>query len=341
MALTDRLWVLAQLAEALKKARKFDEALSVIEQGQAEAITLPVQQVYFARLAIANLNSRDMNQPALAEYTKIAPMLPDLAGSSGELDGRMEAANASLAGGTVMSALGQLPEAMDLLMRALRVFDGQAGQAKGQAECLNQIAHVHFKTGDVEAASRQLQHAIDIAEPLKAPNLLARRYMRKAHFMSSTGNVEAQHEALIRARTYAQKDDNPFNLAVIATNLADVALQKKDDRASLRYVEEALLLVQKSGDRESLPVCWINKGIALNRLGQKDGLALLKPAIDECSSTPGQKNVAAQVQGTLAEELAFNRDFERAYEAAMDFKKRVDAAQRQRPETHRRFRCAL
>ena len=210
-------------------------------------------------------------------------------------------------------------------MRALGVFDGQAGQAKGQADSLNEIAHVHFKTGNKEAALREVQRAIDIAELHKVINPLARLYMRKAHFMSSSGNVEAQYEALIRARLLAQKDDNTFNLAVIATNLSDVALQRKDYRGALRYVEEAIPLVEKSNDRESLLVCWINKGIALNRLGKAEGLVLIKRAIDEFTTTPGKKNVAAEVQGTLAEELAFNRDFEKAYEAAVDFKKRSDA----------------
>ncbi len=324
MPLTDRLWAIGQLALALNKARQLDEALRVIRQGQAEAASIPVQLVYFTRYTIIFLSDKDNNQQALAEYMKIAPLLPTLTGSSGELDGRLEAANAWLAGGTVMSELGQLAEAMDLLVRALRVFDGQDGQPKGQADTLNQIAHVHFKTGNAEAALREVQRAIDIAEQHKISEPLARLYMRKAHFLSSVGDAEAQYEALVRARDLAKLEKSPFNLAVIATNLSDVALKRKDYRGALRFVEEALPLVEKTGDRESVLVCWINKGIAMNRLGQSEGLALIKLAIDEFTTTPGKKDIAAEVQGTLAEELAFNRDFEKAYVAAMDFKKRTD-----------------
>jgi diguanylate cyclase (GGDEF)-like protein len=325
MSQIERLWVLSKLSRALNKSLKHDEALAYARLGQTEAKAIPVQHIHFTRLIMLVLNKMDQNQAALAEYTRIAPILPTLSGTSGELDGPMEAANAWLEGGTVMSALGQLPEAMELLVRALRVFDATKGQTQGQTDALNQIAHLHFKTGNMEAALREVQRAIDIAEQDKLVPGLARLYMRKAHFMSRAGNVEEQYQALITARELAQKDDNPFNLAVIATNLADVALQRKDYRGTLRFVEEAIPLVEKSADRESLLVCWINKGLAMNRLGQKDGLVLIKRAIDEFAITPGKQDVAAEVQGSLAEELAFNRDFEKAYEAAVDFKKRSDA----------------
>ena len=248
-----------------------------------------------------------------------------MTGTSGQLQGTFEAAYASLAGGTVMTGLGQMPEAMDLLVRALRVFDANPGQAKGQALCLIQIAYVHYITRNTDAALRAVQRAITIAEQAKLTDETARLYMRKANVLARQGDVEVQYVALVHARSLAEKEETPFNLAVIATNLSDVALQRKDYRAVLRYVEEAIPLVKKSGDRESLLVCWVNKGIAMNRLGQVEGLALLQDAVDEFSVTQGKKSIATEVQGALAEALAHNREFEKAYVAAMDFKKRSDA----------------
>ncbi len=324
LALEERLWVVVQLAKALKKEKRQEEALTLLRQAQQDAAAMPIGQVYVTRHVIQVLSDLDRRQEGLAEFIKMSTMLPTLAGTVGELDGQLQAAEAWLAGGTVMSSLGQLPEAMELLLRALAVFEAREGQSKGQADSLGQIAHVYYKSGNMDGAVRELQRAIDIAEQAKVPDILARLYMRKAHFMSNRGDVDQQYEALIRARTLARLDDNTFNLAVIATNLADVALQKKDYRATLRYVEEAIPLVKKSGDRESLLVCWINKGIAMNRLGQHEGLDLIKQAIDEFTVTPGKKDVAAEVQGSLAEELARNGQFERAYAAAIEFKKRSD-----------------
>jgi diguanylate cyclase (GGDEF)-like protein len=223
-----------------------------------------------------------------------------------------------------MSSLGQLPEAMELLVRAMRVFDARAGQVRGQAECLSQIANLYYKGGDLNGALRDVQRAIEIAEQARVPDILARLYMRKAVFLSSKGDAEAAYLALMQARTLARADGNAFQLAVIATNLSDVALQRKDYPATLRFVEEAIALVNKGGDREALLICWINKGIALNRLGRSEGLALIRQAIDEFSVTPGKKNMAADIQGVLAEELAHNGAFEKAYLAAVDFKRRTD-----------------
>ena len=157
MDVPDRLWVMSQLAKNLGKALKYEEALVVVRQAEKEAEAIPVQRVHFVRQAMMHYRSMDKNQLALAEYAKIAPLLPTLSGKSGELEGHIEAAHAWAAGGTVMSGLGQLPEAMELLTRAMRVFDANPGQAKGQADGLSQIAHVHFKTGDTDAAVREVQ----------------------------------------------------------------------------------------------------------------------------------------------------------------------------------------
>jgi diguanylate cyclase (GGDEF)-like protein len=324
VARDERLWVLVQLSKASKRAKKSEEALSYLRQAQKEAGSLQLGQVYVTRHLIQVLSDMDKRQEALVEFSKIAPMLPTLAGTLAGLDPQIEAAEGWLAGGTLLSSLGQLPEAMELLVRGMTIFDAREGQVKGQAESLSQIANLYYKGGDVKGALRDLQRAIDIAERDKALDILARLYMRKSVFLSGTGDVEAQYRALIRARTLALADENTFNLAVIATNLADIALQRKDYPGTLRFVAEAIPLVEKSGDRESLLICWINQGLALNRLGKPEGLELIKKAIDEFTITPGKKNIAADVQGSLAEELAYNGAFEKAYLAAVDFKKRTD-----------------
>ena len=298
--------------------------MTVLRQAEREAAGKPIYQVYIARQIVLLLNDSDKRQEALAEYTRWAPMLPTLAGTSGQLSGEIEAAEMWLAGGTVLSNLAQLPEAMELMVRALAVFDRVPGQAKGQGTVIGQIALVNYRSGDVDGAVREIQRAIDIAQPSNDNETLARLYMRLAHFMSAKADVEAQYDALIRARKLAMTDDHALYLAVIATNLSDVALQRKDYPGVLRYVEEAIPLVKRSQDRESLLICWINKGIAMNRMGQREGLDLVREAIAEFTATPGQKNVAAEVQGALAEELAFNRQFEQAYNAALDFKLRSD-----------------
>ncbi|WP_146171910.1 tetratricopeptide repeat protein [Pseudoduganella armeniaca] len=287
LAPDERLWVLVQLSKAAKKADRPEEALRYLRQAQREAGTRPIAQVYASRHLVQLLMDLDRRQEAMTEYTKIAPLLPALAGASGMLDGRLEAAEGWLAGGTVMSSLGQLPEATDLLVRALAVFDTRDGRGnapgneygneygnehvRGQIACLDQIANLYYKGGNLDAALRELQRAIDLAERAGASGSLSRLYMRKGVIESSKGNPEGSYRALIQARKLAQAGGEAFNLAMIATNLSDIALQRKDYRAALRFVEEAMPLVETSGDREALLICRVNKGLALNRLGRVQG----------------------------------------------------------------------
>jgi diguanylate cyclase (GGDEF)-like protein len=327
LALADRLWLLARLSEELRRNKQYDEALVVARDGQAAAST-PVERVRFGRLATLALHDALKDPAAIREYEKIAPLLADLARPDADNASKLAAANAWSTGGTVLMFLGQLPEAMDVLVRAMRIYDAMDDHPLEQIDCVNEIAMVHFRTGRLEEALREVDRSIKIAERAKLPDALSRTYLRKSHFLSTAGRVDEQYQALLSARTLAQAEKNDYNLAVIATNLADVALQKKDYVAALRYAEEALPLVEQSQDRESVLVCWINKGIALNRLGRPGGIALIQRAIDEFSKDPGNQRVAAEVQGVLAEEYGFNRDFEKAYAASIDFHKRSETVRK-------------
>lgn len=328
LAPADTLWLLSHLSEALRRNKQLDEALLVAREGQAAAGKNPMEQVRFGRLVTLLLHDAVKDPAAIREFEKIAPLLPDLARPESNKASKLVAADAWRMGGIVLTSLGQLPEAMDLLMRALRIYDANDDQEFEQVDCLNAIALVHFKTGRLEEALREVDRSIQIAAKAKMSDALSRGYLRKSHFLSTAGRVDEQYQALLSARTLAQAEKNDYNLAVIATNLADVALQKKDYVAALRYAEEALPLVEKSQDLESVRVCWINKGIALNRLGRPGGIALIERAIDAFSKEPGGMDVAAEVTGILAEEYAFNREFEKAYAASTEFHKRMEAVRK-------------
>jgi diguanylate cyclase (GGDEF)-like protein len=182
---------------------------------------------------------------------------------------------------------------------------------------------------------RTVQRAIDASEAAADRSALSSYYLRKAHFLGLLGRPDEQLEGLLKARAAAREELRPANVAVAATNLADVALQKKDYRAALAYAEEAIPLVERGGAQEPLWVCWVNKGIALNRLGRPEGLDWIRKAIAAFTATPGMAANAADVQGLLAEELAFVHDYPRAYEAAMQFKRMTDEVRK--AADHRRI----
>ncbi len=327
LALEDRLWLMGHLSDDLFKAKKFTEALAIDRQGQALSRTIPRERVHFASRAIIILHEAGQDREAVHEYEQITGLLPALARSTQRKD-LLAAANAWQTGGTALAALGQLPEAMDLITRALRIYDTMDEVSFEQVNSINEIALIHFKAGHFDEAMRQIERAITLATQAGQRDALSRAYLRKSHFLSSAGRVDEQYQALLAARKGAEEEHNDYNLAVIATNLADVALQKKDYAAALRYAEEAIPLVEKSKDTESMLVCQINKGLALNRLGRPGGIALIEQAIAAFSADPGKQSEAAEVQGLLAEEFAFNRDFEKAYNASLDHLRRSESVRK-------------
>src|SRR3954470_13008962 len=190
------------------------------------------------------------------------------------------------------------------------------------------MALVDAKSGNPEQALRTVQRAIDLSEAANERSSLSGYQLRKAYMLSLLGRTDEQQTALLAARTLAQQELLSFDLGVAATNLADVALQKKDYSAALAYTDEAIPLVEQSGDKESLWVAWINKGTALNRLGRPGGIDWIRKALAAFAATPGMDANVAETQGLLAEELAFNHDYERAYEAAMQFKRLTDGVRK-------------
>lgn len=322
----EKLWLLSSLSHAFQRAKQFEDALNVARQGQFEAQAIPLERIRFGALAIQILHDARRDLEAKVEFEKIATLLNTQASTtpSPSRQINIETARAWLIGGTVMSALGQTPEAMDLLTKALRIYDELGDLINEQADCINEIAFIHYKLGQTTSALREEQRAIDLLESNQQKDSLSRYYLRKAHFLSATNHVDEQYQALLTARKMAQEEGNDYNLAVIATNIADVALQKKDYSATLRYAEEAIPLAEKSKDRESLLTSWINKGIAQNRLGNPTGLHLIRQALEEFSADKGMQESATEVQWILSEELAFNRDFENAYKAVVNYETRKE-----------------
>ncbi|WP_073216557.1 tetratricopeptide repeat-containing diguanylate cyclase [Massilia sp. CF038] len=328
LPLADKLWLLSKLCSNLYELKKFDEAMIPAREGLAASASLPMEHVRFSTIVSEILHETGKDGEAIQEYQKIATLLPALAAPETSRKSQLVAADAWHMAGTALLAAGQVPEAQDLLMRGLRIFEMKNDEPGQQVSAMNGLAMVYYRTGRLDDAMREQQRSIDIAERAKLPDAISRAYLRMAHYLSSAGRVDEQFQALLTARARAQESRNDYNLAVIATNLADVALQRKDYAGALQFAEQAIPLVEKSKDIESLRVCWINKGVALNRLGRPGGIAWIQRGLDAFAADPAQQDVAADVQGVLAEEYGFNRDFEKAYLAAVEHKKRSDAVRK-------------
>jgi len=319
----DRRWLRTRLVRDLVRLTRTDEAVAQADTGRSEAGD-EQERLDFDRLAMRALEDARRYDAALKRYQDIAARLPALAADGADPDARLIAADAWRLAGASLQALGRLPEATDLLTQALRILDERPDAVYEFSQALTALALVHSRSGRVDEALRTEQRAIDASEAAGDRNALSSYYLRKAYFLGLLGRVDEQHDTLLKGRAAAQDELRPRNLAIAATNLADVALQKKDYRSALNYAEEAIPLVEGTGGDEPLWVCWVNKGIALNRLGRPEGIEWIRKAIAAFAAAPGKAANAAEIHGLLAEELAFNHDYPQAYEAAMRFKHLTD-----------------
>ncbi|RZL34046.1 MAG: tetratricopeptide repeat protein, partial [Rubrivivax sp.] len=314
----DRTWLRTRLVRDLIRVKRTDDALAQAVLGQQNA-SEERERLHFDRLQMSAWTEAGNPAEVLKVYQRIEARLPALGGDNADAASRLVAADAWRLAGMAMSRLGRLPEAAELLTRALRILDERPDAVYEFAHALTAMALVHSRSGRVDEALRSVQKAIDISQAAGDRSSLSNFFLRKSHFLGMLGRPDEQYEALLKARASAQEEQNHYNLAVAATNLADVALQKKDYHRALSHAEEAIPLVERTGDKESLWVCWVNKGTALNRLGRPGGIDWIRKAVAAFTATPGMATSAAEFQGVLAEELAFTHDYPQAYEAAMQF----------------------
>ena len=322
----DRRWLRSRLIRDLIRMRRTDEALAQAQAGRAEARD-PEGQLHFDVLALDALGDAQRNVEVVKRYQGFAAQLQPLGNTRNDA-ASMDVANAWRLAGTAMMRLGQLPESIQLLTQALRVFDKLPDAVYETSQTLSAMALVDAKSGNPEQALHTVQRAIDLSEAANERSSLSGYQLRKAYLLGLLGRTDEQQTALLAARALAQQELMSYNLGVAATNLADVALQKKDYPAALAYTNEAIPLVEQTGDKESLWVAWINKGTALNRLGKPGGIDWIRKALAAFAAAPGMDGTVAEVHGLLAEELAFNHDYQRAYEAAMQFERLTDGVRK-------------
>lgn len=297
--------------------------LDLAHRGQAASQPGSPERVEFTRLAAMALGKAGKPGEAQLEMDKVAGLIDSLH-ESADPESRFQALNGLLSLGQSNLGIRRLPEAMDCFIKALRWFD-EAKDPRGQAICYAYIARIHYESGRMDEAVKAHLKAIQISKDAGIEGTLSGLYLALGNtYARMDGKVGEEFLALQQAREAAIQEGNDFNLAVVMTNIADVALQQRNYRLALQYAEEALPLVEKNGDQISRAVCFANKGIAMNRMGNSAGIAWVEKAAGLFDTLPNDRNDQAEIRGSLADEYAFNHDWQKAYAAEADFKKRTD-----------------
>lgn len=329
--------------EDFEHARELPLALDLAHQGMNEAPSGSPQSILFKALEAWAQQANGKAAEGRESLERSEAQINALS-TSPQPESRYQAAQALRTLGAANLRMRRLPEAMESFTRALSLYDG-LNDARGRSRCQASMGMVHFLSGRYEDAVGLVKEAIATAKAGKVMDGLSGYNLSLGHYYAHIpGKTGEEFLALQAAREAAIEEGNDFNLAVVATNLADVALQQKNYKATLKYAEEAIPLVQ-GDDQVSLATCWVNKGIALNRLRRPGGIAFIQKAADTFSSI-GDREDLAEVQGVLADEYAFNGEYEKAYRAQSAFKNQTDrlrgeADQRRIAEAETAYRSDL
>ena len=208
----------------------------------------------------------------LADETSVRAELIERAGSSaqaaGDSDGAIErferavglfeeeglshpAARVSAQLGVVMQYRGRLAEAVDRMERSYEVLASEDPD-EDFAALAAELARLDFFAGRIELAFERVEVAIDIAEGLWLPEVLAQALNTKALILYSAKGRRREAYALLRyALEVAVENDLPSATHRAMYNLADLASQADRYQEARDYVEQGLALNSRLGNRSN------------------------------------------------------------------------------------------
>ncbi|MBY0573493.1 MAG: response regulator [Undibacterium sp.] len=322
----ERISLLAFLSRDALSLRQFTKALTAAREGQAliSEHGAAVDRVHFSVL-VAWIFMENEPKQADAEMQLIAPLLSELALSENH-ELRMEAALAFRTLGMIKKKVNRVSDSMQALIKALQLYEG-LDDVRGQGLTHSAIGDNHFRAGRYAEAEAEIIKALKITAAYKDDGLSALLHVDLAGIYANMGRVNQQIKELEITQVFAEKAQRTDIRLNAMVDLADVSLKLKNYPMALRRANEAITLAKKVDDRTSLFISTVNKGVALNRLKRDGGIPLIKQALDYFTSVDNQ--VVVEITGVLADEYAFNGDFEKAYQTQQSFKNLSDNLTRQ------------
>jgi tetratricopeptide (TPR) repeat protein len=159
------------------------------------------------------------------------------------------AARVSASLGVVMWQGGRLAEAVDRMERSYEVLATEEHD-EDFAELAAQLARLDFFAGRIDLAFERVEAAIDIAEGLWLPEVLAQALITKGIVLYSARGLRHEGYALLRyALDVAVENDLPSATHRAMFNLADLAAQADRYQEARDYVEQGLALNRRLGNR--------------------------------------------------------------------------------------------
>lgn len=320
-------WFLTQLVGDLNTLLDYQKAQVVLDQArkvvartkdERDRLLLEVEAASLLSSMDKSKEAKNLLEPLIPALTTQRSRYPE------DKEMGLALGRAFRIQGRAFQMTGQFSEAFGAYHQSEKVYEA-TGNLRGEAIVLSLIGNLYTALDRPEEAEASHLQAIKVAEQLGDLALQASFHLALASTYSPWNKPDAQLASIQKALVLAEKAQDTDSQINGLVNLADAYLGKKDYRATLKAADAALRIPAIHKDPGYVAVCQINRGIALNRLGNSaEGLKSIQEGLRHVRATQS-KNDIAEITGNLAAEYAFAGDYRRAYETGLEFKALSDA----------------
>jgi class 3 adenylate cyclase/tetratricopeptide (TPR) repeat protein len=148
----------------------------------------------------------------------------------------------------VEAGSGRLDRAVERMEQALEVISGDEPD-EDLADLAARVGAHHWFAGRTELAAERTELALDLAESLWLPDILARTLHTKALIATTRGHIEETIALLNHALKISLEHDLHEKAGSAYFTLSDTCFRRDRYRDAAEYLEEALALARKTGDR--------------------------------------------------------------------------------------------
>lgn len=169
---------------------------------------------------------------------------------------------------------------------------------------------------DIIAASDYLDEGFELAERLNdsaslyklgmAFNLLGATYADQGDFVSGK-------KYYFKSLDVFQSLEKPYGVATISANLGDIYLEEDSNALAERYYQQAIVVLEQAGDRESYLQVQLKRGINLSEQRKYRSLSRLLEPLEKEIAGSADMNMKQTLYALLSDANAERKRFASAY----------------------------
>jgi diguanylate cyclase (GGDEF)-like protein len=257
-----------------------------------------------------------LKQGNYTEATKVAAETLVLARAANDLANSVKSL---IVLGQSAGSTGDFPHGVQYLQQGLELSD-KIDEPELRQRLLAALSSFYIDTQEWTKALKFNQEAFLLATEMGNKSRQTKMMLNASLIYARMNQPDDELRTMLAAEALSKTLDIKSIQMSVEVNLSDVLLQRKDYKGALERADHGLAMALELNDETSVAVALINRGTALNRMGQHSaGLAALEQGLAKMLEAD-----AVAVLGDIAEEYAFAGDFRRAFEYQKTYKEKND-----------------